>query len=580
MISVGITPEWARIMPPRARRWIWPLAVAATTAVALALRLWGVRHGLPYAYNVDENAHFVPRAIGLFGHGWNPHYFANPPALTYLLHLVFAVWFGGGQATGRAFARDPGEVFAVARVATALVSVAAVPLLCLAGARLLGRAAGLLAGALLAVAFLPVFYAHEALNDAAALTPLALGLYGAAGVLRHGRRRDYVLAGAGLGLAWATKYTAAIVALPLLAAALAGPGPPARAARRLGLGLAVALAAALAAHPFAVLDAADFVAGLRHQAGASGAAKLGITEDSGHVYYLWTLTWGLGWVPAVAALGGALHLLRTDRRVAAVLVPAPVLFLVYMGLQERYFGRWLMPALPFLCLLAAGGAVALVRLAPPRWRAAGAALAAAALCAQGLLFSVHGDLVLSRADTRAAARTWLFAHVPAGAPVAIEPVVTDRWLGDPERWPNLAPDAVRAPGSHRLGDGQVLQRQPRSTLTVGFDGYAHTLSPALLETWERAGVCWVMTGSTQAGRVLADPAAAPGAVAFYRALARRGELVFRASPMAGGGAPPEFNFDWSFDYYPLGYRRPGPLVEVYRLRGARCASGLAGGPRA
>jgi len=89
-------------MPPRARRWTWPLAVAATTAVALVLRLWGVRHGLPYAYNVDENAHFVPRAIGLFGHGWNPHYFANPPALTYLLHLVFAGWFGGGAATGRA----------------------------------------------------------------------------------------------------------------------------------------------------------------------------------------------------------------------------------------------------------------------------------------------------------------------------------------------------------------------------------------------------------------------------------------------------------------------------------------------
>src|SRR2546430_14247667 len=125
MISFSIAPEWARIMPPRARRWTWPLAVAATTGVALALRLWGVRHGLPFAYNVDENAHSVPRAIGLFGHGWNPHYFANPPALTYLLHLVFAVWFGGGQATGRAFPRDPGQVFEVARVAPPPVSVAA-----------------------------------------------------------------------------------------------------------------------------------------------------------------------------------------------------------------------------------------------------------------------------------------------------------------------------------------------------------------------------------------------------------------------------------------------------------------------
>ena len=75
-------------------------------------------------------------------------------------------------------------------------------------------------------------------------------------------------------------------------------------------------------------------------------------------------------------------------------------------------------------------------------------------------------------------------------------------------------------------------------------------------------------------------ARAPAAVAFYRRLATRGRLVFRANPMSAGSALPRFNFDWSFDYYPLGYRRPGPLVEVYRLGGPRCATRLAGGPRA
>ena len=67
---------------PWARCWRW----------RSRLRLWGVKQGLPYAYNIDENAHFVPEAIGLFGHGGNPHYFVNPPAFTYLLHAVFAVW--------------------------------------------------------------------------------------------------------------------------------------------------------------------------------------------------------------------------------------------------------------------------------------------------------------------------------------------------------------------------------------------------------------------------------------------------------------------------------------------------------
>ena len=53
---------------------------------ALALRLWGFRQGLPLVYNADENAHFVAGAIGMFGHTYNPNYFINPPAYTYLLH--------------------------------------------------------------------------------------------------------------------------------------------------------------------------------------------------------------------------------------------------------------------------------------------------------------------------------------------------------------------------------------------------------------------------------------------------------------------------------------------------------------
>ena len=87
-----VTPPRAA-RPRRAGRGGWRSALLLL--VALLLRLWGADHGLPYAYNADENAHFVPRAIGLYGHEWNPDYFVNPPAYTYVLHLVFSVWFGG-----------------------------------------------------------------------------------------------------------------------------------------------------------------------------------------------------------------------------------------------------------------------------------------------------------------------------------------------------------------------------------------------------------------------------------------------------------------------------------------------------
>ena len=46
------------------RTWVYPAALGALLVVALLLRLWGIKQGLPYSYNADEATHFVPRAVG------------------------------------------------------------------------------------------------------------------------------------------------------------------------------------------------------------------------------------------------------------------------------------------------------------------------------------------------------------------------------------------------------------------------------------------------------------------------------------------------------------------------------------
>src|SRR4051812_49194812 len=142
----------------------WPLALLGLFAGALVLRLIGLRTGLPYVYNADENSHFVPRAVGMFGHGFNSDYFVNPPAFTYVLHGLFALrWGTDPAAVGGAFAEDPTGAFTIAGAAAAVLGALAVPLTAVAGARLFDdRRVGALAGALLAVAFLPVHYGHFA----------------------------------------------------------------------------------------------------------------------------------------------------------------------------------------------------------------------------------------------------------------------------------------------------------------------------------------------------------------------------------------------------------------------------------
>ena len=63
--------------------------------------------GLPYSYNLDERAHFVPHAVAMTGGDLNPGYFINPPALTYLLAAYLSVIHLGGVEQW--FADDPGR---------------------------------------------------------------------------------------------------------------------------------------------------------------------------------------------------------------------------------------------------------------------------------------------------------------------------------------------------------------------------------------------------------------------------------------------------------------------------------------
>jgi hypothetical protein len=575
--------------PVLSRRWAWP-ALAAILAGGLGLRLWGVAQGLPYPYNSDEADHFVPRAIQMFEHGnLNPKYFANPPAFTYVLHFLFAVAYGGAAGAVRTFQLHPTEVYTLARIAAASLGALALWLLYATGARLFNRGVGLLAAAVEAVAFLPVFYSHLALNDVPTLAPATLSLLGSAGVLRKGRARDYVIAGVGLGLACATKYTAGIVLVPLLAAVTcrfldADRGAKARVLVWLVLTSLVALAAFLIANPYALIHFREFHAELVHQStlSAESQGKLGAPKDGGLAYYLWSFTWGLGWVPALAGLGGALAIWRRERRLGWMLVPPALLFLVFMGLENRYFGRWLMPIFPIVCLLGAFFALwlagSLARLASRRrsrvLSLALTVLLVAALLVQGLVYSVHSDVVLSRADTRNLTREWMLAHIPPDAKIVAEPVEPEEWArevepgtstaSNPYRWPPYPSDFLRI-----SPDGAIA---PDYIHEVGIENYETTLYPALIRFYEREDYCWVITASTESGRVFADPAAVPHAIAYYRALAQQGEVVYRASPYGQGQGPVAFNFDWSFDYYPLAYHRPGPQMTIYRLHGGRCGS--------
>jgi hypothetical protein len=167
-------------------------------------------------------------------------------------------------------------------------------------------------------------------------------------------------------------------------------------------------------------------------------------------------------------------------------------------------------------------------------------------------------------------------HIPPDTKVVVEPVVPDAWaqdIGNPSR---LSPNGnrwVKYPTSRsRINpenpDGPLL---PEPGAVVHIEDFERILVPELVDKYEDQGYCWVVVGSTQRGRAEAEPEAVPQAIEYYEELERRSDVAFRASPYAKGKGPVTFNFDWSFNFYPLAYSRPGPEMTVHRLRGGACA---------
>jgi hypothetical protein len=597
-----------------------------------ALRVWNVDYGLPFVYSIDEGSHFTSRAVEMFRQDLDPGYYQNPAAYTYLVYAVLRGMYGPlgfifdlpfGNVTEQ-FDKNPTEIWIAARTLAAILCMGGVAATYWAARRLWGVREGLVAAAVLAFAFLPVAYSRVAVTDVGALIGVALSLGFAVKAYERGRVRDLALAGAAAGLAVAFKYTAGLALLPVAIAAVAialrppeagGRAPWLRALGGLALGCLLAAVVFVALNPY-LFDSLDAWWGdLRDQAEVAADQPKPGQESGGISYYLDSLTWGLGWAAALAALAGAVLEFRRSLVRGLMLIAVPVALFVYLSAQSRYFGRWLLPAYPALAMLAAAAigqaAEFFARLSRAREPGATTALkgdrpglgvhttpypghlvagvVAVALTAVVLVQPLAADIrsaqVLGRDDTRQQARDWIEAHYPPELRASVEPTVPGRWFrsnpeGDPPSWLTRCPrrDGWTEPGwSYVAGGGERVCAQYKPGLVARPDGgirasaYHAVLDPAVIDDYRLYGYCLVVTADVVEDRAL--QAGDTDARAYYDRLARESRVVKTFSPYDEGADPVPFSFDLSYNYYPPEYHRPGPTVQIHRLTNCRQATG-------
>jgi hypothetical protein len=474
---------------------------------------------------------------------------------------------GGAETIIEGYRTNAEWVFAISRGLAALLCMVGVAALYYVGSRLWDRRTGLVAAAVLCFAFLPVAFSRLAVTDVGTLAPVALVMLFAVRIVERGGWRWCAAAGAAAGLAIGFKYTAGLVLLaPALAIALTARGAGPRAA---AVG-AVALAAGtvvtfFVTNPYFFFDFDTALHQLRGQAELAGNQdKFGQEQDTGPLYYLDSLLWGLGYVAAACAAAGAVLLVRRDRVRVALLVIFPVALFLYLSLQSRFFGRWLLPVYPVLALLAGYAfvrALDAVRARAPRlhWPALAAGLVL--LLWQPLAADARSMAVLGNADTRAIARQWLADNFRRELRVVIEPAVPERYL-----WP------VRKGRPLRLPKAQFENEFVRDIRETRVE-YGRTLRPGVLDRYRADGYCTVMTFDLIRGRAVA--AGDRTALAYYDRLERESDVIYRVSPYRADEDPPPFSFDLSYSYYSPAYERPGPEVRVHRLHD--CTQGY--GPR-
>jgi 4-amino-4-deoxy-L-arabinose transferase-like glycosyltransferase len=405
------------------------ITLVVIVIVGALLRFVALGSGIPFNIGVDE-PEIMDRAVRMMKTGdFNPHFFDYPGLYFYVQLGVACLRFLAGATAGHWTALDQvntADFYLWGRAVTALLGTLTIVLVYQIGMRWGARHAALAAG-LMAVMPLHVRESHYVLTDVPVTFFVALALLLTLRAHERERAVDFAWAGAAAGLAAGTKYPGAIaLLLPLIAVWMTLGTKPSRAVGSLAV-LGGFAAAFLAVAPYTILDLPAFLNGYAHLAGYYSSKALG--EPASVTYYK-HLSRSMAW-PAfllvLTGLGlGAVRAIRGPGRVRwMITIVFPIVYFYFLSGQTLVYGRYLLPMLPFVCILAAAGCVSGVSLLrrfdiPRAIRTAIIAGVTIAAVLPPAWQSLNFMRTHARTSTVEQAHAWMLEHIPSGANIVIE----------------------------------------------------------------------------------------------------------------------------------------------------------------
>ncbi len=370
-------------------------------------------------------------------HTLDPDYFINPHLHIYAMALVvkLAYLLNPGHTVMLSMHRiwplldpsNPGRAIQFmamrgSRMLSAVFALGTIATVFAIGRRHFGESTGLLAAAFLAVTMGLVNLAHFATPESLLFLLMFLCLMACDRLATTGRTRDYAIVGLFAGLAFATKYTAWILAVPIVAAHAYRLGRGVLSWRSIVQLVIVGIAGFVAfavTNPYAFIRWSDFVYWgfwFNWYTGTPTGSLIGIRRS--WIPYFWLLVDCLGWPLFIAGVTGiilgALHLWRGPRtgppaRGYLIQLAWVLPFYAFYGMSPHHALRFIMPIVPSVSLLAAVAITTLHSRAAGRWTRRAITSAAALILIYSAAYTFRSDWMYWH-DTRYVAGRWLESH--------------------------------------------------------------------------------------------------------------------------------------------------------------------------